>query len=229
MKGSPVRVRASAFSKNLADGASRQFPELAGARVQGGNKLVISLRRRVADFLARLTLPFFCPVPRNLPVDPEGVGAPLAGSDPYFVSTYVRRPEVVIRRNRVYRGGRPHHLDGFVIRLAGVPPGITARIERGEADWTPSAHVAREAYAHLARKYGVGKSRSFVRPSARFLFVTLNTSGRLFRNNVVLRRAVNFAIDAERSFASMDATAPLRATSTCRERCRGSATPASTR
>jgi oligopeptide transport system substrate-binding protein len=171
-------------------------PDLAGAHaVAGGRKLVVSLKRRVPDLLARLALPFFCPVPRNLPIDPEGVRAPLPGSGPYFFSTYVPGREVVIKRNRFYRGGRPHHVDGFVIRIGSLPPEIIPRIDRGETDWTPAPYVAREAYANLAQKYGVGKSRFFIRPAPRLLYVIINTSGRLFRNNLALRRAVNFAID----------------------------------
>ena len=46
-----------------------------------------------------------------------------------------------------------------------------------------------------ARKYGVNKGRFWVVPGLGFRGYALNTSRPLFRNNVELRQAVNFAID----------------------------------
>ena len=66
---------------------------------------------------------------------------------PYYVAEYRAGQRVVIRRNRFYRGTRPHHVDGFDVDLtAAAFPAVVDRIERGEADlgWvrrptTPSA------------------------------------------------------------------------------------------
>ena len=78
---------------------------------------------------------FFCAVPPTLPADPEGVGA-FPGAGPYYVAEYRAGQRVVIRRNRFYRGTRPHHVDGFDVDLTvGSPQAVVDRIERGEADW----------------------------------------------------------------------------------------------
>ena len=69
-----------------------------------GNRLLIRLTKRVPDFPARVTMPYLCPVPADLPVAPEGVGAPLPGSGPYFIAEFVADSRVVLKRNPFYRG-----------------------------------------------------------------------------------------------------------------------------
>ena len=59
------------------------------------------------DFLARIATPFFCAVPSNTPIDPQGVRVHPLGR------TLLRHvlhpgPEVVLQRNPNYHGSRPH-------------------------------------------------------------------------------------------------------------------------
>jgi ABC-type transport system substrate-binding protein len=49
--------------------------------------------------------------------------------------------------------------------------------------------------SQLARRYGVNKSQFFVKPGDFVRMFVLNTSRPLFRNNLKLRQAVNFAVD----------------------------------
>jgi peptide/nickel transport system substrate-binding protein len=168
----------------------------ASGVVASGNRLVVRLKRHVADFPARMTIPFFCAVPPRLPADPEGVGAfPAAG--PYYVAEYRPGQRVVIRRNRFYRGRRPHHVDRFLVDVeAGTAQEVLDRVERGQSDfagiYTPELF---DPNHHLAARYGINKSRFFVVPGLALRGFTFNTSRPLFRNNASLRRAVNFAID----------------------------------
>jgi peptide/nickel transport system substrate-binding protein len=163
--------------------------------VARGNRLVIRLRQPVPDFTARLTMPFFCAVPPGLPADPEGVGAyPSAG--PYYVASYQPGSKVILRRNRFYRGKRPHHVNRFEVDLTPTQGEVVDRIERGEADWGWMGLVARaERGRELVRKYGVNRARLFIRPSTTLRYFVLNTERPLFRRNPRLRRAVNFAVD----------------------------------
>ena len=141
-------------------------------------------------------MPFFCAVPPGLPSDPEGIGAfPSAG--PYHVVEYRPGERIVLERNSYYGGARPHHVDGFLVDLRpSTPEQMLDQIERGDADW---GRTLREVYFEpargLARKYGVNKSRFFVVRGLGFRGFALNTSRPLFRDNVPLRQAVNFAID----------------------------------
>jgi ABC-type transport system substrate-binding protein len=164
-----------------------------------GKRLVVRFKRPVFGFAAQTSMPLFCAVPPTLPPDPEGVGAH-HGSGPYYIAEYVRGERVVLKRNRFYRGTRPHHVDRFVVDVrAGTPDDVLDRIERGQADWgyVPAGAVFSSPRG-LARKYGVNESRFYVKPGIALTGYHLNVSRPLFRNNVALRRAVNFALDRPR-------------------------------
>lgn len=158
-----------------------------------GNRLIIRLTRRVPDFPARMTMPYFCPVPADLPIDPEGVAAPLPGSGPYYVAEFVRGSRVVLRRNDYYRGPRAQHLDEIVVKVGDAAATTTRKTEAGEVD--VDLLVSSCCVAQIADTYGVNKSRFFAFASPTVFYVVMNTSRPLFKNNPKLRRAVNFAID----------------------------------
>jgi oligopeptide transport system substrate-binding protein len=164
--------------------------------VARGNRLVIRLEHRVPDFAARLAMPFFCAVPPGLPANPEGVGG-YASAGPYYVADFRPGQRVVLRRNRYYGGKRPHHVDRFVVDNTPLTSAeMVRRIERGEADWGWMDLRARQERGRaLVQKYGVNRSRLFIRPSATLRFFVLNTERPLFRGNVRLRRAVNYAVN----------------------------------
>jgi peptide/nickel transport system substrate-binding protein len=210
-------VRASAFARainrTLAPGMNSpgaQYTQaivgaedvLAGRRrgatgvVARRNTLVVRFTSPVPDFAAQTTMPFFCAVPPALPADPEGVGA-FPGAGPYYVAEYRPDQRVVILPNRFYRGGRPHHVQRFVVDLtASTANSVLDQIERGKADWgrvIPSAYF--DPARRLAAKYGVNRTQFFVKPSLVSHAFAFNTSRPLFRHNPRLRRAVDFAVD----------------------------------
>ena len=151
--GTPVRANAfaRAINRTLAKGiespALQYTGDIAGAAdvragrtsaaagvVARGNTLVVRFARPIGDFTAKTAMPFFCAVPPTLPSDPEGVGAfPSAG--PYVVTEYRPGERVTVRRNRFYRGTRPHHVDGFDVNLRATGPAeVLDQVERGEMD-----------------------------------------------------------------------------------------------
>jgi ABC-type oligopeptide transport system substrate-binding subunit len=168
----------------------------AAGLTASGNRLVVRLRASAPDFPVRTAMPFFCAVPPNLPPDPEGVG-PFPGSGPYYFSEYVRGKRVVVSRNPFYRGARPHNVDRIVADLrAGTPQELLRQVERGEADWAPvGPPFYYDPVLRLVEKYGINKSRLFVEPGLTMRGFAFNTARPLFRDNVLLRRAVNFAVD----------------------------------
>jgi ABC-type oligopeptide transport system substrate-binding subunit len=220
--GKPVDARAFArgINRTLAPGlrslGTRYMEDIVGARavqagraksargvVARGYRLVIRLKRPLGDLPARTSMPFFCAVPPNLPADPEGRGA-FPGSGPYYVSEYRPGQRVTIRRNRYYRGTRPHHVAGFSADLTGSSPqDVLDRIEDGRADWgiiPPPLYF--DPARDLVRKYGINKRQFFVRPGFTLRAFMLNTSRPLFRGNIALRKAVNYAVD-RRAFSNM--------------------------
>ncbi len=211
--GTPVRASAfaRAIHRTLAPGvaspwgvyardivgadrvASGKASEASGI-VARGNTLVIRLKRPVPDLTFRTTS--WCAVPPTLPSDREGIGAyPAAG--PYYVAEHVPGVRVEIRRNRFYRGARPHHVDGFTADLrASSFDDVVDRIERGVADWGwVLPEVLLEPGRRLASRYGVNRGRFFVQPGTTTFGFVFNMTRPLFRDNPKLRQAVNFAID----------------------------------
>ena len=211
--GSPVRASAfaRAIHRTLAPGvaspwgvyardivgadrvASGKASEASGI-VARGNTLVIRLKRPVPDLTFRTTS--WCAVPPTLPSDREGIGAyPAAG--PYYVAEHVPGVRAEIRRNRFYRGARPHHVDGFTADLrASSFDDVVDRIERGVADWGwVLPEVLLEPGRRLASRYGVNRGRFFVQPGTTTFGFVFNMTRPLFRDNPKLRQAVNFAID----------------------------------
>jgi peptide/nickel transport system substrate-binding protein len=168
----------------------------AAGVVVRGNKLIVRFTRPAPDFLHRATTTFLCAVPPGLPADPEGVGAfPAAG--PYYVAEYRPGERVVLRRNRFYRGKRPHHVDGFDIDLrANSPQQVVVRVDRGEADWGyTTSGIYLDPSLGLVAKYGINRRRFFVRPGFTLRMLAFNSARPVFRNNPSLRRAVNFALN----------------------------------
>jgi ABC-type transport system substrate-binding protein len=213
--GKPVTARAFAHaleriltSAMQADGGF--WSDIVGAKkmlagkattldgaVAKGRTLTLRLIRRAPEF--RLRMAELCAVPPNLPVDPEGVRAPLPSAAPYYAAQYVPGERLVLERNRFYKGNRVHHVDRFVATLVTDPRPFVDDVANGTLE-----HVSLRASdsaglsAELARRYGVNRpgGQYFVQPGGSGLrMFVLNTSRPLFKNNPQLRQAVNFAAD----------------------------------
>ncbi len=169
--------------------------KVAGA-VARGRTLILRLTKPVPDFVIGLAALSLCAVPESLPIDPEGAKAPLASPAPYFVAQYVPGERIVLERNRFYKGARPHHLDRFVVELGVDIATAFARVEDGSADYAlgPPTYFVENA-ARLARRHGVNKTQFFVVSAPGVRMFALNASRPLFKANVKLRQALNFAVD----------------------------------
>ena len=162
--------------------------------IANGRALTLRLTKRTPKLLELMSET--CAVPPNVPVDPEGVKAPLPSPAPYYVAEYVPNERVVLVGNGFYRGERPHHVSQIVADLNVAEDSVVDEIARGRADWGfITGPVMADRGAELQRRYGVNKSRFFVKPSGFTRMFVLNTSRPLFRNNPKLRQAVNFAVD----------------------------------
>jgi ABC-type transport system substrate-binding protein len=196
--GAPVTAaNYAAAIKRVLDPAMKspgaQYLQDIASVIAVGSRLVIRLTKKVPDFPARTTMPYFCPVPTDLQVNPEGVPAPLPGSGPYYVAEFVRNSRVVLKRNPFYRGSRAHHLDQIVFQVGDDPVVATHKVEAGELD--VDLNVPLPTLEELGAKYGVNKSQFFSIRSTALFEVYMNTERPLFRNNPRLRQAVNFALD----------------------------------
>jgi ABC-type transport system substrate-binding protein len=178
-------VGAQAVSDGKASSAS-------GVQARG-NKLVIHLTDEARDFPARTTVPMFCAVPRGLPSGAEAVGSSLPGAGAYYIADYVPGRKLVLKRNRFYHGNRPHHVDSFATKFVDGAQTALQDVEAGRADWTDEGTAS--DYVGLLGKYKLNKSQLHRSPALLTRLIVLNTSRPLFRGNVKLRQAINFAID----------------------------------
>ncbi len=168
----------------------------SGVIVQRG-KLIVRLTKPDPTFPSKMRN--VCVLPASFAkaaLDPEGVRAPVPSAGPYFISEFVLGERVVLERNRFYGGRRPHHVDRFVVTLENDSDALFDQVERGESDYAfvPSPVIAVRAQ-EFRKKYGVNKGQFWVQPGQFLRMFVLNTSRPLFRNNVKLRQAVNFAVD----------------------------------
>ena len=174
--------------------SSGKAGSVSGVRVLGRYRLQIRLTRPVGDFTARLTLPFFCPVPPSTPPTEEEY---LAGSGPYYVADRVLNQQIVLRRNPHYRGDRPANLDEVVWRTAVPREECLAAVQQDAIDHCVHFSIPHTAWRPLAERYGVNKGRLFVRPGLSTFFLVFNHDRPAFRGRgqIPLKKAINFAID----------------------------------
>jgi peptide/nickel transport system substrate-binding protein len=182
----------------MADIVGSDRSPVSGVRVNG-NHLVITLTHASPDFLARLAMPFFSAIPTDLAHDPNGVETP-PSAGPYYVASREPNKSIVLRRNPYYHGTRPHNPAQVVYTVGNSLEAIQLRVDQGASDYAADG-IPPAAYAAVAGKYGVNKSRFFVRPLLAVSYLAMNTSQPLFKDNLQLRKAVNYAIDRKAMLA----------------------------
>jgi peptide/nickel transport system substrate-binding protein len=172
-----------------------------GVRAIGRYGLQIRLTRRAPDLLARLAMPFFQAIPTNLPINSEGVNAPVHTAGPYYIARWERNRQVVVNRNRFYRGPRPHNVNSIVVDIGLPLETIKLNIDRGVTD---TGDIPPAAHAELGRRYGVKKGspgRYFANPAPTILYLAMNHDRNLFGGgglgNLRLKKAVQNVIDRQ--------------------------------
>ncbi len=158
-----------------------------------GLRLRIELKKPSGDLTTRLALPFACPVPLGFPVDAAGVDLTV-GSGPYYIARFVPDSLVVLGRNRYYQGTRPHYVDRVVVTMGGDIDDNIKAVEDGRAD-VLYVEIPSELRSGLAGRYGVNRRQLFRIWGLDTGALVLNTSRPLFKDNVPLRKAINFALD----------------------------------
>jgi ABC-type transport system substrate-binding protein len=166
-----------------ADMLAGRATTLSGVAVDG-NTLRITLVRPAGDFLARLTMPFACPLPPTVPISPSGISAPVPSAGPYYIDSWVPKNSLHLARNPNYHGPRPSFFDEFAVSIGLPLATIRLNVESGAADYGP---VPPSAHADLAALYGpgsaaaaAGRQRWFANSSAAIRYLALNHDRPLF-------------------------------------------------
>jgi len=185
-------------AKAVIDGGATKA---SGVKVLSPYKLRITLTKVAPDLLSRLGMPFFCAIPTNLPINPDGISAPVVGSGPYYIAKWEPKRAITLLRNRFYKGPRPHNVNRVDYDIGLPLTTIRLNIENNSSDY-PGDGLPPAAHAELGQKYGVRKGspgQYFVNPSAAFRYLAMNHDRPLFggsaTGNVGLKKAVNNAID----------------------------------
>jgi peptide/nickel transport system substrate-binding protein len=172
-----------------------------GAKAIGKYTLQLTMTKRAPDLLARLAMPFFQAIATNLPIEPDGVNAPVHTAGPYYIQKWDRNRQVVVVRNRFYKGPRPHNVNSVVVDVGLPLETIKLNIDRGVTD---TGDIPPSAHAELGRRYGVKKQspgRYFANPSPTISYLAMNHDRPLFGGggvgNLRLKKAVNFVIDRQ--------------------------------
>src|SRR5437764_662927 len=157
-----------------------------------GNKLTIKLTHPDGGLLAKLAMPFFQALSLKTKVDPHGVNAyPSAG--PYYIASRIVNRHIVLKRNKFYKGPRPHNIDTFDINVNTNLDQSLLQVKSNQIDYDMGG-LPSTAHADLAKQYGRNKGQYQVHQLVETDYVALNTSRPTF-GSVKLRKAANFAID----------------------------------
>jgi len=166
---------------------------ISGVRATGRYTLRIRTTKRVPDLVSRLTMPFFCPIAVDTPL--QEVDEPL-GSGPYYVASRVPNRETILRRNPHYRGSRPANVDEIDYTITPLAE-CASLVEQDAMDYcfaTPPTLVP-----GLVAKYGVNRpsGRFFFHPTLEVDYLVFNHDRPAFKGvgQIPLKQAINWAID----------------------------------
>ena len=177
-------------------------PHIAGIHVRA-DTISFTLDRPAGDFLDRISLYFFCPVPLSEPVVPSGLTGPIPSTGPYYQASIVGERTVLLR-NPNYHGTRPRRWARIVYTTHVPTAQAVALADAAKVDLLPSDF---DLYSLLVlggpldRAYGPGsaaarrgRQRYFLQVRPYIDEIVFNTGRPLFRD-IGARRAVSEALD----------------------------------
>jgi peptide/nickel transport system substrate-binding protein len=165
---------------------------ISGVRTVGRYTLQIRTTRLVPDLASRLTMPLFCPIATKTPL--QEIDDPL-GSGPYYVTSYIANRQILLERNRFYRGPRSANVDQVVATASLGPEACRQAVEGGEQDYCE--FLSPSAIKEVAAKYGINRGRVFFNPTLGTNYFAFNHDRPAFkgRGQIPLKKAINWAID----------------------------------
>ena len=176
--------------------------DVSGVQVRG-NRLIINLTKADGTFMSKITMPFFQATSTKLPLNREVVNVngpgdyPSAG--PY---TYTRNDVntlTSIRQNPNWKPGpagsgrnRPRNLTGLDLQWNLNEQTAFNQVKNNELDEGPLPAAEVQG---VANQYGVNKTRFWAKSQNCTGYLPLNSANNLFKGNLNLRKAMNFAVN----------------------------------
>ena len=171
---------------------------VSGVKVKG-NKLTVSLTKADGTFMAKITMPFFQATSTKLPLSKEVVNVngpgdlPTAG--PYVMTRNDVNQLTSLRQNPNWHAGpgrnRPRNLTGLDLQWNLNEQTAFNQTKANQLDEGPLPAAEVQG---VASQYGVNKSRFWTKPVNCTGYLPMNTANNLFKSNLKLRQAVNFAV-----------------------------------
>jgi serine/threonine-protein kinase len=220
---SPRNAKNSAGPQLASDiEGARAYEAGTAAHISGisarGDMLSITLVKPAGDFLTRISMFAFCPVPTSTPIHPRGFAEkPIPSAGPYYIAS-IQGDRTVLERNPNYPGTRPRHAERIVYTNDTPTPKAVVLADAGALDLLPqdfdNTTTLFEPGGALDQRKGpasaaahAGRQQFFPYYAPIFDAIAFNTSRPLFRD-ARLRRAVNYALDRA-ALAAAFADAPF--------------------
>ncbi len=170
---------------------------VSGVQVKG-NKLVVNLTRGDGTFLSKITMPFFQATSSKLPLTKEIVnvsGNDLPSAGPYYMSRNAPDDLTQLRQNKFWTAGpgrnRPRNIAGLDYKWNLNEQTGFNQVKANQLDEGPLPAAEVQG---VANQYGVNKTRFWTKSQNCTGYLPMNTANSLFKNNLPLRQAVNYAV-----------------------------------
>jgi peptide/nickel transport system substrate-binding protein len=161
-----------------------------------GNRLVVHLVRPSGTFLSIISMPFFQATSTKLPLTHE-VTSPYPSAGPYFFSRHDVNVLTSIRRNPFWMRGpgrmRPRNLTGLDVLWNQDENALVDKVQSGQLD--EDAVLPPDRVQGIADQYGVNRTRFWAQPENCTGYLPMNMANHLFKDNLPLRQAINYAIN----------------------------------
>jgi ABC-type transport system substrate-binding protein len=203
--GSPAAGRAQMQDIIGADAVMQgKAKTISGVEPLDKYRLRIRLKRRAGDFVARLTMPHFCPISAGTPLDRRIDPPDLPpGSGPYYFKELVVGRHIVLERNPHYpRGVRAANPDRIVWMYESDWDVKIAATQQGKNDFTPLFAWPESVVRALVKKYGLNRpdgqltvNRSFPTTVNSVFRFNLHRPAFEGARQAPLRKAINYALD----------------------------------
>jgi ABC-type transport system substrate-binding protein len=174
-----------------------QGTNVSGVQVKG-SKLIVNLTRGDGTFLSKITMPFFQATSSKLPLTKEIVnvsGNDLPSAGPYYMSRNAPDDLTQLRQNKFWTAGpgrnRPRNLAGLDYKWNLNEQTGFNQVKANQLDEGPLPAADVQG---VASQYGINKTRFWTKSQNCTGYLPMNTANSLFKNNLPLRQAVNYAV-----------------------------------
>jgi ABC-type transport system substrate-binding protein/tRNA A-37 threonylcarbamoyl transferase component Bud32 len=169
-----------------------------------GNKLAVTLVKPAGDFLTRLSMFAFCPVPLSVPVYQKGFTVkPFPSAGPYYIAS-IQGDRTVLERNPYYPGPRPRRAERIIYTNDIPTPKAVVLANAGAIDLLPQdfdnttplfgpGALLDERSGPKSAAGRAGRQQYYPYDAPLLDTIVFNTRRPLFRD-VRLRRAVNYVL-----------------------------------